>query len=107
MIHSQYFIVVSQPKFEVDQLGISIELPAEQRSGFISITISVPALLLVSIFPEDHNEINCLDFSMDGDFYGTGGKDKHVRVYDVNTNKVQRTMFTFCFSYQPIAYNDA
>ena len=26
---------------------------------------------------------------MEGDFYGTGGKDKNVRVYDVNTNKVR------------------
>ena len=37
---------------------------------------------------EPGNEINCMDFSCDGEHYITVGKDLDVRVYDTQTNKV-------------------
>ncbi|KAJ8037548.1 Guanine nucleotide-binding protein subunit beta-5b [Holothuria leucospilota] len=39
---------------------------------------------------EAHNEINCLDFNLDGGTYATAGKDLNVRLYCAETNKVLR-----------------
>ena len=44
-------------------------------------------------FPsEKNNEINALDFSLDGDVYATAGKDLCVRIYDAETHEVCTTV---------------
>ncbi|XP_033631212.1 uncharacterized WD repeat-containing protein all2124-like [Asterias rubens] len=37
---------------------------------------------------EKNNEINALDFSLDGDVYATAGKDLCVRIYDAETHEL-------------------
>ncbi|XP_072021530.1 uncharacterized protein [Amphiura filiformis] len=37
---------------------------------------------------EPHNEINALDFSLEGDRYATAGKDFSIRLYDTETNEM-------------------
>ena len=39
---------------------------------------------------EPGNEINCLDFSMSGEKFVTGGKDLDIRMYDAETNQVNK-----------------
>nr|XP_054762705.1 uncharacterized WD repeat-containing protein alr2800-like [Lytechinus pictus] len=39
---------------------------------------------------EGGNEINALDFSLQGDTYATAGKDQNVRLYHANSNKLTR-----------------
>jgi WD40 repeat protein len=39
------------------------------------------------IASEPDNEINCLDFSLDGHSFATAGKDLDVRIYDTTTKK--------------------
>ena len=49
--------------------------------------------LLTLFFPsEKNNEINALDFSLDGDVYATAGKDLCVRIYDAETHEVCTTV---------------
>ncbi|KAL5018559.1 hypothetical protein ScPMuIL_004281 [Solemya velum] len=38
---------------------------------------------------EKGNEINCLDFSLDGYNFATGGRDMKIRVYDTKTMKME------------------
>ena len=40
--------------------------------------------------PEKNNEINAIDFSLDGDVYATAGKDLCIRIYDAETNEVNK-----------------
>ncbi|XP_074648211.1 uncharacterized protein LOC141903795 [Tubulanus polymorphus] len=42
------------------------------------------------IIEEEGNEINCMDFCMDGFNFATGGRDLGVRVYDTNTAQLVR-----------------
>ncbi|XP_076469274.1 uncharacterized protein LOC143299737 [Babylonia areolata] len=44
-----------------------------------------------AVIEEDKNEINTMDFSVDGFDFCTCGKDLAVRVYDTKTNKERRT----------------
>ncbi|XP_067859908.1 uncharacterized protein [Heptranchias perlo] len=37
---------------------------------------------------EENNEINALDFSLDGSIFATAGKDKCIRLYDSRTNQL-------------------
>lgn len=37
---------------------------------------------------ERDNEINALDFSLDGEAYATGGKDFNIRLYSTDTNQI-------------------
>ncbi|CAL1543254.1 unnamed protein product [Lymnaea stagnalis] len=37
------------------------------------------------------NEINCMDFSVDGYNFATGGKDLAIRIYETKSNKVVKT----------------
>nr|XP_033795414.1 protein LST8 homolog isoform X3 [Geotrypetes seraphini] len=39
-------------------------------------------------FSEAGNEINALDFCLDGSVYATAGKDRHIRLYDSRTNEI-------------------
>ncbi|XP_030054519.1 probable cytosolic iron-sulfur protein assembly protein CIAO1 homolog isoform X2 [Microcaecilia unicolor] len=39
-------------------------------------------------FSENGNEINALDFCLDGSVYATAGKDRHIRLYDSHTNEI-------------------
>lgn len=43
---------------------------------------------VVEIITEKGNEINCLDFDMDGLKFATGGKDLSIRIYDTKTYKI-------------------
>ncbi|XP_064631877.1 uncharacterized WD repeat-containing protein alr3466-like [Lineus longissimus] len=43
------------------------------------------------IIEEKGNEINCLDFSLDGYSFATAGKDLNVRLYDSQTNQLLKT----------------
>ncbi|XP_038065909.1 uncharacterized WD repeat-containing protein all2124-like isoform X1 [Patiria miniata] len=40
---------------------------------------------------EKNNEINAIDFSLDGDVYATAGKDLCIRLYDAQTNQLLQT----------------
>ena len=40
------------------------------------------------LFLEPENEINCMDFSQDGDQFATAGSDHCIRIYDTETLKV-------------------
>ncbi|XP_013394376.1 vegetative incompatibility protein HET-E-1 [Lingula anatina] len=40
------------------------------------------------IISEKHNEINCLDFSMDSFSFATAGKDLDIRIYDTKTQEL-------------------
>jgi len=40
------------------------------------------------IILEPENEINCMDFSQDGDQFATAGRDHCIRIYDTETLKV-------------------
>lgn len=43
----------------------------------------------MKLITEPGNEINCLDFSMSGEKFVTGGKDLDIRMYDAETNQVK------------------
>lgn len=51
-------------------------------------------LFLFYVLSEAHNEINGLDFCLDGGTYATAGKDLNVRLYCAETNKV--TLSIYC-----------
>ncbi|XP_030398574.1 uncharacterized protein LOC115639760 isoform X2 [Gopherus evgoodei] len=42
--------------------------------------------------PEKENEINAMDFCMDGSTYATAGKDRHIRLYDSHTNQLSHIL---------------
>ncbi len=46
---------------------------------------------------EPKNEINAVDFSLEGDRFATAGKDFSVRLYDTDTNEVSLPMYTYFF----------
>ncbi|KAM8953361.1 uncharacterized protein RCH25_044204 [Pelodytes ibericus] len=55
--------------------------------GLVSI-YDIQSEMNVLTLTEEENEINALDFSMDGSVFATAGKDKHIRLYDSHTNEV-------------------
>ncbi|XP_029452103.1 pre-mRNA-splicing factor PRP46-like [Rhinatrema bivittatum] len=61
-------------------------LVAAGADGMISI-YDIESTNVVS-FSEHGNEINALDFCLDGSVYATAGKDRHIRLYDSHTNEV-------------------
>jgi WD40 repeat protein len=77
-----------------------------KNSCLVCATLGTCAMKLNEVFDftEPGNEINCLDFCLDGSQFATAGKDLNVRLYDANTNKVRlidlwglfNTMFVFC-----------
>ena len=48
----------------------------------------------IKLITEPGNEINCLDFSMSGEKFVTGGKDLDIRMYDAETNQVKYSFLT-------------
>ncbi|MEE6477241.1 hypothetical protein FKM82_011427 [Ascaphus truei] len=62
-------------------------LLAAGADGMIFIYDIKSELNVVSL-TEQENEINALDFCQDGSVFATAGKDRHIRLYDSNTNKV-------------------
>uniref|UniRef100_H3AGS5 Anaphase-promoting complex subunit 4 WD40 domain-containing protein n=1 Tax=Latimeria chalumnae TaxID=7897 RepID=H3AGS5_LATCH len=47
---------------------------------------------LVFTTAEEGNEINTLDFCRDGSIYATAGKDRHIRLYDSNSNQIMHIL---------------
>ena len=45
----------------------------------------------VLLAKEKENEVNCLDICRDGTYFATGGKDRHVRLYDTSRFKLCST----------------
>ncbi|KAG8445912.1 hypothetical protein GDO86_010635 [Hymenochirus boettgeri] len=62
-------------------------LIAAGADGIISVYDIKSALNVLSI-TEHGNEINALDFSMDGSVFATAGRDRNIRLYDSHTNEV-------------------
>lgn len=62
-------------------------LVAAGADGIVSI-YDIEAEMNVASLPEKDNEINALDFSMDGTVFATAGKDKNIRLYDSTTNQI-------------------
>ncbi|CAH2245485.1 cell division cycle, cofactor of APC complex-like isoform X1 [Pelobates cultripes] len=62
-------------------------LVAAGADGLVSI-YDIKSEINVFSITELENEINALDFCMDGSVYATAGKDKKVRLYDSHTNEV-------------------
>ncbi|OWF40099.1 WD repeat-containing protein slp1-like [Mizuhopecten yessoensis] len=46
---------------------------------------------IAEVISEKGNEINCLDFDIDGLSFATGGKDLAIRIYDAKTYKILNT----------------
>ena len=44
---------------------------------------------LLFLFTEPKNEINAVDFSLEGNMYATAGKDFSIRLYNTETNEVR------------------
>nr|XP_033795413.1 serine-threonine kinase receptor-associated protein-like isoform X2 [Geotrypetes seraphini] len=61
-------------------------LVAAGADGIISI-YDIESTNVIS-FAEAGNEINALDFCLDGSVYATAGKDRHIRLYDSRTNEI-------------------
>jgi len=69
--------------------------------------------LVSRIREENKNEINCMDFSPEGDSFATAGKDHVIRIYDDETKKVTSRLQgyinkncghsnrVFCLKYNP------
>ncbi|XP_056419711.1 uncharacterized protein LOC130361129 [Hyla sarda] len=55
--------------------------------GLISF-YDIKSELNVLSLTEQENEIHALDFSMDGWVFATAGKDRHIRLYDSQTNEI-------------------
>ncbi|XP_044148394.1 uncharacterized WD repeat-containing protein all2124-like [Bufo gargarizans] len=55
--------------------------------GLISF-YDIKSELNVLTVTEEENEIHALDFSMDGSVFATAGKDRHIRLYDSQTNEI-------------------
>ncbi|KAM3932007.1 uncharacterized protein RB166_005232 [Leptodactylus fuscus] len=55
--------------------------------GLISF-YDIKSELNVLTLTEAENEIHALDFSMDGSVFGTAGRDRHIRLYDSQTNEI-------------------
>ncbi|XP_069461714.1 small ribosomal subunit protein RACK1-like [Ambystoma mexicanum] len=55
--------------------------------GIVSI-YDIESEMNVASLPEPDNEINALDFCMDGSVFATAGKDKNIRLYDSHTNQI-------------------
>ncbi|OCT81553.1 uncharacterized WD repeat-containing protein alr3466 [Xenopus laevis] len=66
-------------------------LVAAGADGIISV-YDIQSQLNVFSLTEQGNEINTMDFSMDGSLYGTAGKDRNIRLYDSHTNQVLDTV---------------
>ncbi|XP_075928557.1 GATOR2 complex protein WDR24-like isoform X2 [Petromyzon marinus] len=62
-------------------------LVAASADGSVNVYNSETSECILS-FTEEGNEINGLDFCLDGSVYATCGKDKNIRVYDSQTNQM-------------------
>uniref|UniRef100_A0A8C5MHY1 Anaphase-promoting complex subunit 4-like WD40 domain-containing protein n=1 Tax=Leptobrachium leishanense TaxID=445787 RepID=A0A8C5MHY1_9ANUR len=62
-------------------------LVAAGADGLVS-TYDIKAQINVCSLTEPENEINALDFCMDGSVFATAGKDRNIRLYDSHTNEV-------------------
>ncbi|XP_059163843.1 guanine nucleotide-binding protein subunit beta-5b-like [Physella acuta] len=65
-------------------------LYASSTDGCISI-YNIESGLLLATIEETGNEINTLDFCLDGYNFATGGKDLVIRIYETKTNKLVKT----------------
>ncbi|XP_074872673.1 ribosome biogenesis protein WDR12 homolog [Carettochelys insculpta] len=66
-------------------------LLAVGADGIISL-YSVNSGKLLATVTEKENEINAMDFCVDGSIYATAGKDRHIRLYDSHTNQLSHTL---------------
>ncbi|XP_075771780.1 THO complex subunit 6 homolog isoform X2 [Pelodiscus sinensis] len=71
--------------------GRSNLLLAVGADGIISL-YSVDSGKLLTTVTEKENEINAMDFCMDGSTYATAGKDRHIRLYDSHTNQLSHIL---------------
>ncbi|EMP26581.1 Signaling threshold-regulating transmembrane adapter 1 [Chelonia mydas] len=66
-------------------------LLAVGADGIISL-YSMDSETLLATVTEKENEINAMDFCMDGSTYATAGKDRHIRLYDSHTNQLSHIL---------------
>ncbi|XP_067403083.1 uncharacterized protein [Emydura macquarii macquarii] len=66
-------------------------LLAVGADGIISLYNLDSETLLATVI-EKENEINAMDFCMDGSTYATAGKDRHIRLYDSHTNQLSHIL---------------
>ncbi|XP_048364646.1 WD repeat-containing protein 38-like isoform X2 [Sphaerodactylus townsendi] len=66
-------------------------LMAAGADGTISI-YDLPSQYPVASLTEKENEINALDVCRDGSTFATAGKDRHIRLYDSQTNQLFHVM---------------
>ncbi|KAM4694550.1 THO complex subunit 6 homolog [Discoglossus pictus] len=66
-------------------------LVAAGADGIVSIYDTMSETTVFSVAEKD-NEINALDFCMDGSVFATAGKDRHIRLYDSHTNEVMNML---------------
>ncbi|KAM4772669.1 uncharacterized protein WCC33_004365 [Rhinophrynus dorsalis] len=62
-------------------------LVAAGADGIISL-YDIKSEMNVHSLKEQGNEINALDFCMDGSMFATAGKDRNIRLYDSYTNEI-------------------
>ncbi|XP_039375044.1 polycomb group protein FIE2-like isoform X3 [Mauremys reevesii] len=66
-------------------------LLAVGADGIISL-YSMDSETPLATVTEKENEINAMDFCMDGSTYATAGKDRHIRLYDSHTNQLSHIL---------------
>ncbi|KAE8605659.1 hypothetical protein XENTR_v10015267 [Xenopus tropicalis] len=66
-------------------------LVAAGADGIISV-YDIQSQLNVFSLTEQGNEINALDFSLDGSVFGTAGRDRNIRLYDSHTHQILQTV---------------
>ncbi|CAM5159565.1 unnamed protein product [Eretmochelys imbricata] len=71
--------------------GRPSRLLAVGADGIISL-YSMDSETLLATVTEKENEINAMDFCMDGSTYATAGKDRHIRLYDSHTNQLSHIL---------------
>ncbi|XP_075716927.1 uncharacterized protein LOC142759012 [Rhinoderma darwinii] len=64
--------------------GILVGAGADGLISFYDLRSELNVLSLT----EEENEIHALDFSMDGGVFATAGRDRHIRLYDSQTNEI-------------------
>ncbi|XP_078690788.1 periodic tryptophan protein 2 homolog [Branchiostoma floridae x Branchiostoma belcheri] len=68
--------------------GIILEAGADGNIGCWQLETS----MCTHSLQEDKNEINAMDFNLDGAVFATVGKDRHIRMYDSKTFELLQTL---------------
>ena len=93
-----FIIIIISITFIIIKIAITIVIIII----FISSCISSSSFVIIFekcfsfYFIEIGNEINCMDFCLDGFNFATAGKDLNVRVYDTQTQQVGEQSQEYC-----------